>query len=156
MLRFAPEHGVKHTMKKLIIFTGAIILSGCFKFDLAKETVISPGDDPLVNVVYQKLLTSNGIEYTLNSDGYYVSGKSNLGKMTELADEAQEELRNVSTIQIESSCIANKVRAHLVGESFIIYQIDDGMYLKAASSVIDNHRVIREISIAQRECQENV
>jgi hypothetical protein len=101
-------------MKKLIIFTGAIILSGCFKFDLAKETVISPGDDPLVNVVYQKLLTSNGIEYTLNSDGYYVSGKSNLGKMTELADEAQEELRNVSTIQIESSCIANKVRAHLV------------------------------------------
>lgn len=132
------------------------MLTGCLKFEPAKEAVVSPGKDPLVNLTYKKLLLSNGIKYTINKDGYYVSDKSNLKEMDVLATKAHDELRDTREIRLSSRCVARAVKKQLKGVIYITYKTDNGAFLKAASSVFDKNQIIVKVSLANEECQGNV
>lgn len=101
-----------------------------------------------------RLLVSNGIEYSLNADGYYFSDLENLDTMDELALQAHDQLRSVSQIQVDKGCVIDKLKEALQGAIYITGEDEKGMYLRAATSTYKRYDVVSKVATAERECAE--
>lgn len=143
---------MKYIAISILIFS----LVGCFDFEPAKESMISPGDDPLVNRTYQVLLASHGIKYKQNSQGYYVSSLVNRMAMQKLANEAHEQVNARTEIELKNKCVAEEVSNSLAGAIYIIHENKGSSLLETSLSTYEKHQVMIKVVAAERECGVNV
>ena len=122
------------------------------KYEPATQAVVSPGDDPLANLIYQDLLDSNDIEYTRNTDGYYISELENRDTMDELALQAHDQLRNVSQIQLDNPCVIDHLNEQLQGVIYLVGENERGTFLRAPTYTYERHEIVSKIAAAEREC----
>lgn len=143
-------------MKNIIFFALCLILSGCFKFEPVKEAIISPSNDQLVNLIYAKLLTENGIVFSISEDGYYVSEKINLDKMEALTEEAHEQASNATKTRLISSCVVERVKGMLDDEIYEVSQVGEEMFINAPTSIFHEAKITDKVFLAEQECEKNI
>lgn len=123
------------------------------EYEPAKETIFSPGDDPLVNLIYRNLLDTRGIDYQRDKDGYYVSSLENQQIMLDLSDEAYAQLRSTSETELPNECVTTRLKSIFADELVLFYEKDNKAYVKAASSVWDRLKVVENLAAANFECE---
>ena len=139
-------------MLRILSVVSVLCLSACVKYEPARETVYLPGDDPLVNLTFRSLLEREGIDYTINERGFYVSSKENGKAMERLGDEAHHQLRRTSEVELPSQCVAAKLKATLEGEIVLFYDKESVTFLKAATSTWDRLGILEHVASAQFDC----
>ncbi|MCR9104479.1 MAG: hypothetical protein NXI15_04240 [Gammaproteobacteria bacterium] len=122
------------------------------KYEPATQAVISPGDDPLANLIFQELLNSSDIQYSRDSDGYYVSELENRDTMEELALKAHDQLRNVSQIQLGNPCVIDQLNEKLQGVTYFVGKNERGSYLRAPTSTYERNEIVSKVAAAERDC----
>lgn len=143
-------------MKNIIAAVLFFALLAYFKFEPVKEAIISPGNDPLVNLVYARLLTENGIVFSINKDGYYVSEKINLDKMVALTEEAHKQASSTTETRLISDCVAERVKGMLDGEIYEISQAGRELFIKAPTSIFNEAKITDKVILAEQECDDNI
>ena len=142
-------------MKHLFtILLCVVALSGCFKFEPAKEAVFKPGEDPLADAIFRKLLDQAEIGYTIREDGFYISEKSNLEKMKSLSREAYSQINKTSEVQLSGECARHKISEILIGVTFVTYEKSGELYIRSTSSAFDENNIMGKVVATQRECDE--
>lgn len=97
----------------------AVLLFGCVK---KVEQGFSPGDDLLAQKVFEDNLGDSGLNWTRDSDGYYLVPDATTDELKTISNRAHEMASKSLSVTIESNCEIERVKAGLndLGATYIV------------------------------------